>query len=63
MMNEADTIKFIDVETSEESVVIIRYDESSVAICLSVKANSDLEVVMTKKDALALLEALRKAVK
>ena len=60
-MKEAATITFKDVESSDEAVAIVRYDESRVALCLSLKFDGDLEVVMTKADAGKLLDALKKA--
>ena len=62
MMKEVATIKFKDAETSDDAVAIIRNDEGVVAICLSVLGGSDVEVVMRKADASALLEALKAAV-
>ena len=62
MMKEVATIKFKDAETSDDAVAIIRCDDGLVAICLSVHQGSDVEVVMRKADASALLEALRTAV-
>ena len=61
MMKEAATITFREVESSDEAVIIVRYDEKSVALCLSLKSNGDLEAVMTKADAGKLTEALKKA--
>ena len=61
-MKEADTIRFLDASDSDETVAIVRYDEKSVAVCLSKKSNGDIEVVMSKTDAKALLEALQKAI-
>ncbi len=60
-MKEAATIKFKDAESSDEAVAIVRYDESRVAICLSLKSDGDVEVVMNKADAGKLVEALRNA--
>lgn len=61
-MREAATIKFTDLETSDEALAIIRYDESMVAFCLSLRSNGDIEVAMTKEDARAILAALELAV-
>ena len=61
MMNEAATITFKDAESSDEAVAIVRYDESRIALCLSLKSNGDVEVVMRKTDAEKLVEALKKA--
>ena len=61
MMNEAATIKFTDLETRDEAVVIVRYDETTLALGLSLKTDGDMEIVMKKEDARLLLEALKKA--
>ncbi|MGH7994292.1 MAG: hypothetical protein ACREDQ_12290 [Limisphaerales bacterium] len=52
-MEEAGTINFQDAGDADEGMVIVRYDEKSVAICVSKASDDDLEVV---------LEASRKAV-
>jgi hypothetical protein len=62
MMKEAATIKFTDADSADEAYAIVRYDESFVAVCLSLKSNGDIEVVMKKEDAKKLSEALKKAV-
>ena len=59
-MKEAATIKFNDAESSDEVVAIVRCDESRVALCLSLKSNGELEVVMNKADAGKLAEALKR---
>jgi len=61
-MIEAGTIRFQDIETRDEAVVIVRYDQSQVALCLSIKSDGDLEVSMTKDDTRALLEVLKRAI-
>jgi len=60
-MTEAATITFQDADSANEAVAIVRYDESYVALCLSLKSDGDIEVVMAKADAAALIEALKKA--
>ena len=59
-MKEAATIKFNDAESSDEAVAIVRCDVSRVALCLSLKSNGELEVVMNKADAGKLAEALKR---
>ena len=61
MMKEAATITFNDADSTEEAVAIVRYDESRVALCLSLKSDGDVEVVMMKADAGTLIEALKEA--
>jgi len=60
-MNEAATTTIRDVESSDDAVAIVRYDESRVALCLSLKSDGDVEIVMNKADAGRLIEALKKA--
>ena len=60
-MNEAATITIRDVESSDDAVAIVRYDESRVALSLSLKSDGDVEIVMNKADAGRLIEALKKA--
>ena len=60
-MKEAGTIKLRDSADADEAFAIVRYDEKSVALCISRKSDGDMEVMMGKADACALLDALRKA--
>ena len=62
-MKEAATIKFRDSETGDEAVAIVRYDKRHIALCLSLKPNGDVEVVMGAVEARKLLEALAKALR
>lgn len=61
MMTEAATITFRDASSSDEAVAIVRYDAELVALCLSLKTDGDIEVVMKKADARKLAAALNKA--
>lgn len=60
-MEQGIIIKFKDLDTSDEAFVIVRYDEASVVVGLSLKSNGDMQVVMKKADAEKLIEALQKA--
>jgi hypothetical protein len=62
MLEEIATIKFTDIDTNDEAVAIVRSDEDSVAVALSLESDGDIEVVMKKEDAKKLSEALKKAV-
>ena len=57
-MKTSRTILFTEFETSDEGLIVIRSDEGSVALALSLRKNGDMEVVMSKVDAKRLLEAL-----
>jgi len=61
-VKEAASITFHDLESSEEAVVIVRYDTERIALCLSLKTDGDVEVVMDKANTKRLIEALNKAV-
>jgi hypothetical protein len=61
-MKESATIKFTELESSDEALVIVRYDESSVALGLSIMSDGDMEVFMTKETARAVIKALQAAV-
>lgn len=60
-MKEAASIIFHDLESSEEAVVIVRYDTEKIALCLSLEKDGDVEVVMDKANTKRLIEALNKA--
>jgi hypothetical protein len=61
-MKEAGTIEFKHAETSDLAVVIVRYDQSHVALCVSLESDGDVEILMRKEDCRKLLEALNRAV-
>ena len=58
---QATTISLRDSSTGDEATVIVRHDSVNVALCLSLRSNGDVEVVMGKEDAKRVMEALRKA--
>ncbi len=60
-MQHAATITFIDADSKDEARAVVRYDETTVALCLSLKTNGDIDVCMSKDDAKRLIEALRQA--
>lgn len=61
-MKNSATIKFTDLESADEALVFVRYDESAVALGLSIKSDGDMEVFMTKETARAVIKALQAAV-
>ncbi len=60
-MNEIATITIQDIESSDEALAIVRYGKGQIALALSLKSDGDVEVVMNKANALALIDALKKA--
>jgi len=61
-MKNSATIKFTDLESTDEALVFVRYDESAVALGLSIQSAGDMEVFMTKETARAVIKALQVAV-
>jgi hypothetical protein len=60
-MKSADPITFIDADSKDEAWVFVRYDETYVALGLSLRKDGDMEVCMSKEDAKKLIEALKQA--
>jgi hypothetical protein len=59
---EIQTLAFIDEDTGDEAVAVVRTIDGSIAVALSVSSGSDVEVVMKPRDCERLLMALREAV-
>ncbi len=60
-MKEVATIRFIDGDTKEEALAIIRADGDRTVLCLSHKSDGDIEVCMTKDEAKLVIEALQQS--
>jgi hypothetical protein len=60
-MKHATSMTFFDIESQDEGYVGIRYDDTTVALFLSLKKDGDLDVCMSKEDAKKLIEALKQA--
>lgn len=63
MTTTADTITFHDPDRDDDGVVIVRYDDDCVWVCLSLKSDGDIEVTMRKEDAKRLAKALDAALR
>ena len=61
-MQEVDTIHFLDSDSGDDAVAIVRVSAGRVALALSLRADSDTEVVMQPADCEALLRALQQAI-
>jgi len=59
---EISTIKFVDADSGQEALAIVRTDGTCTGLCLSLKDDGDVEVFMNSGDLRALYEALEKAV-
>jgi hypothetical protein len=58
-MRDAGTLTFLDHETSEEAVAIVRHNQSHMVLTLSLKSNGDVMATMTKWDARRLIRMFR----
>lgn len=61
-MIEVATIPFKDLDSGNSGVAVVRFDKDCVAICLSLEAAGDIEVVLCHKDAASLQGALATAI-
>ncbi len=60
-MKEAVTLAIQDIDLSDHGVIVVRYDDKSVAITVSLKSyGGDIGAVITKEAAKKLKNALRK---
>jgi hypothetical protein len=60
MVNVA-TIKFVDCDSDEEALAIVRASRGIVALGISLIHDGDIEVVMKSEDCDRLLDALQQA--
>jgi hypothetical protein len=63
MMQEVATIPFVDRETTDECLAIVRAAPASIAFCLSILRDGDVEVTMGVEDGRRLLDALNEALR
>ena len=61
-MKEIATIEFVDTETNDPGVAIVRASANEVGLALSLRSNGDLQVFLSKRDCELLVCALQKAV-
>ena len=61
-MKEIVTLKFLDADSGEDAVVIIRADEGRVALALSLVLNGDVEVVLPTRDCESLVNGLQQGI-
>lgn len=60
-MIQADSIQFVDVESGQRGLVVVRFDDHSVALAASLLEEGDIEVCLSKDDARKVAEALLRA--
>lgn len=56
------TIKFVDKESSDNAIIIVKGDETNVALTISLESNGDVQAIMSKEDARKVLANLKQAV-
>ena len=61
-MREIVTIKFVDADSQEEALAVIRAIAGQIALCLSLQQNGDVEVFFGPEEGERLIEALRQAI-
>jgi hypothetical protein len=61
-MKEIASITFVDAASDDEAVAIVRASEGLVAIALSLKRGSDVEVLLRTEDGRRLLVELQRAI-
>ena len=61
-LQEVVTIKFMDADSQEEALAIIRATEGQIALCLSIKQNGDVEAFFGPEEGKRLVEALQQAI-
>jgi hypothetical protein len=61
-MKKTIVTEFKDLDAGDNGLVIIRYDNDSVVIGLSLESNGDMQVVLKRADAQNVIKALEKAV-
>jgi hypothetical protein len=59
---EIATIEFVDAETSDSAVAIIRLGNGAVGLALSLSRDGDVEVFLSPSDTARLVDALREAI-
>ena len=62
IMQEVDTIRFLESDSGDDAVAVVRASAGLVALALSLRADGDTEVVMQPADCEELLRALQQAV-
>jgi hypothetical protein len=61
-MKEIASIKFVDAASDDEAVAIVRAAEGLVAVTLSLRRGSDVEVLLRTEDGRLFLAALQRAI-
>jgi hypothetical protein len=60
-MKEIATIKFVDADTKDDALAVVRASQGVVALALSLRSNGDTEVFLSRPDCDRLVQALQRA--
>jgi len=60
-MKNIATLQFIDAETGDDGLAVVRASARAVSLALSLRANGDTEVFLSKQDCRKLIAALEQA--
>ncbi len=60
-MTEVSTLRFHDVASAGEAVIVVRATTGAIAIAASLSDDGDIEVALAPEDCRLLVEALRRA--
>lgn len=60
-MHELVTLKFIDHDSSDEALIIIRAKQDLIAVCFSLKTDGDMELVLRREEWQQFLVHLQRA--
>ena len=61
-MREITTLKLFDVKSNNEAVLVIRTSAKEIALCLSLRSGSDVEVRLTPENVKHVIRGLEEAV-
>lgn len=61
-MQEIEQIQFVDADSDDQAIVIVRASEGLVGLAVSLMSNGDAEVFMQPLDCEALIVALQRAI-
>jgi hypothetical protein len=60
-MSQIAMVEFIDADSSDQAVVLVRAKEGLISVAISLRQNGDLEVFFGKAECERVIDALQKA--
>jgi hypothetical protein len=61
-MKHVSTLKFRDLDSADNGIAILRVGQGMIAIGLGLEKNGDLDIALSKEDALRFVSALQLAI-